>query len=321
MSGQSMRAQMRRWIAVVVSCLAAAGSAAAQDRQKPPPVRTGGPAALVLELAGVRQHGVRCAATTARLAVETSRDGKRTGRGDTQRGEAIVVELPLQPEPALRTWLADALAGRAAPCDGALLELGGTSVFAHQMQGITLRRLALPPLDAGDRSSVEWSVELAAASLRYVASGSGGKDATGGAKLSPTERSAFRVSVDGVECPEVLAIGSLEIVVAGAADTGTSRARSAAVVSPFEVSVTDAGAANWIAWLDAAATAAPGATRTLAIDLLDRSRRDVLATVKLTNATPRTLRREIPGGTGSDARGRFVAELTAAGCEVGFPGK
>ncbi len=288
--------------------------------------RNTGANSFVLELDGQQQSLHRFNGTAQRLESQSG-DGSAVRRSalPALRCEDFTVDAPLQLEPALAKWLGEALSGTAKLKDGSIqaIDVGGKSTIIHRLREMAIRSITLPKLDGASKEALDLRIVLGATSLKWEEGGEA-QTAKVGAKSKSAMASNFRLKIDGINCDRVRSIGAIEaqFQIAAPSITGKERERSGSPtvrITPFQVEFAETSPKELVAWFDDTVAKGPAAARTVKIELLDATMKNVIATLSLDGATPSRL--ASIGSSDRESTAGFVLELGATSLKLDFPTK
>jgi hypothetical protein len=219
--------------------------------------------------------------------------------------EPIVVDVPLGTP--MDAWISQGWQGTVSPKSGSISQLDARVPMTQlTFSNATILSTTIPTLDAGSTDAAYLRVALSPATTGEAA-GVASPPSTASKAWSGSK---FALTIPGVTTTDVSRIESFVVGRSPAVDAATGEVSyktspGASVVPKLLVTLKEASAADWVAWLNASVTGSSTTEKTLTLDL--RSASDVhLATIQGDGVGIIALRSVNSGG---DFSRRVQAEL------------
>ena len=171
----------------------------------------------------------------------------------------ITIALGVPDSPALRQWIADAVAGRASRKNGAIVTSDYNNVAHSRLEftNAVIQEVVFPALDAASKDAARITITIQPEATQVKAATDAGGAATPSIGAKPQKRwlpSNFRLTIPGLDCTRVNKIEAIDIITAGAprpAEGVGNPARNAPGlnIANFKATTTEASAASWAQWL------------------------------------------------------------------------
>lgn len=280
----------------------------------PGPRAPTGATAFVLELDGAAAGQARSAAggdAVAEVVVEPAGpDGIRRKHLGAVRYTDIVLACGIDMEKSFWSWLADTVAGKSSPRDGALRMLDferkerELATFTNAM----VTEIGLPALDAASRDAFQLTVRITAE--RVQRKRGSGASVSGNVKAGKQALvSNFRVSLDGLDLDNVARVGPLTL---------RRPLAEEAEIPDLDLTLSEARSESIVDWhrkfvIDGNNSVADEKSGSIA--LLDPARMDTLLQVDLTGVGIFALERTT-AAAGTDAISRLTTRMYCQGMRL-----
>lgn len=284
----------------------------------PAPHSPVGATAFVLELDGATAGVPRSAAggdAVADVVVEPAEpDGIRHKHLGAVRYTDIVLTCGTNMEKPFWSWLADTVAGKSSPREGAIrmLDFDRKEREVARFTNALVTEIGFPALDAASKDAFLLTVRITAERVQRQR-GSGASEA-GTVKSKQAVVSNFRVSLDGLNLDNVARVGPLTL---------RRPLAEAAEIPDLELTLSEAGSESIVDWHRTFVIDGNNSERdekSGSIALLDPALRETLLQVDLSGVGIFALARTAAAG-GTDAISRITTRMYCEGMRLIPPPK